>query len=179
MVTVFVCCLLGAMLPLDQAQAFNAVTLDAGYGLEDTRLLRLNLSLGDERRHPADNGWYWRRSWEANLSYWYLYKSKEGEEKLLEIGLTPNFRLGRTRAWRWARPYLEAGLGVHLLSKIQIGTRDLGSAFQFGTHVGFGLSLGSNEQYELAWRIEHLSNAGLQEPNPGINFSMVRFGYRW
>lgn len=173
----FASCLLWALIPFGQADAYNAITIDTGYGMEDARLLRLNLSIGDDRRYPADNGWYWSRSWEGNLSYWYLYKHIRGEEKLLEAGITPNFRLERER--QWGRPYLEAGLGVHLLSKKHIGLRDLGSTFQFGTHAGFGARFGGNAQYDLSWRIEHLSNAGIREPNPGINFSMVRFGYRW
>lgn len=178
-IVAFGCCMLGAMLPLDRAWAYNAITVDTGYGLEDTRLLRLNFSIGDNRRTPTGDGWHWNRFWEANLSYWYLYKSKKGEEKLLELGLTPNIRAERDQAWNWGRPYLEAGLGVHLLSKVHIGTRNLSSSLQFGTHAGLGIRFGQSEQFELGWRIEHLSNAGLHEPNPGINFSMMRFGYRW
>lgn len=170
--------LLLALLPLDHTYAYNAFTLDNGYGLEDTRLLRLNFSIGDDHRHPIENGWYWSRSWEFNLSYWYLYKKiREREDHLLELGLTPNIRLEHAR--EWGRPYMEAGLGAHLLSKIRIGGRNLGSSLQFGTHAGLGFRFGHNEQFDLAWRIEHISNAGLRAPNPGINFSMVRFGYRW
>lgn len=179
MLTAFSTGLLWALLQLDQACADNTLTIDSGYGMEDTRLLRLNISIGDDRRYSANNGWYWSRSWEGNLSYWYLYKNLRGEEKLLEAGITPNFRLEREHQWGWGHPYLEAGLGIHLLSKKHISTRNLGSTLQFGTHVGFGTRFGSHEQYDLAWRIEHLSNAGIREPNPGINFSMVRFGYHW
>lgn len=172
--------LLFALLPLDRALAFQAVTLDAGYGMGHTRLLRFNFSLGDDsRRIPANYGWSWHQSWEGNLSYWYLYKFKEGEKDMFELGLTPNFRLERDRVWEWGRPYLEAGLGVHLISKVHIGHRNLGSALQFGSHAGLGLRFGCDEQWDVAWRIEHLSNGGLKEPNTGINFTMIRIGYRW
>ena len=173
------CSALIVLFPFGQAQAFNTVTVDVGYGLEDTRLLRLNFSTGEHWRSAPDRGWYWTRDWEGNISYWYLYKLKEGEDHMIELGLTPNFRLAHEQAFEWGRPYLEIGVGVHLLSNDRIGTRELGGSFQFGTHVGFGVSAGRKEQFELAWRIEHLSNAGLREPNPGINFSMVRIGYRW
>lgn len=163
----------------DLATASNAITIDNGYGLSDTRLLRLNYSVGNDRRWPAQNDWSWGYAWETNLSYWYLYRNKEGDQDLFELGLTPNFRIERNRASHWGRPYMEAGLGVHLLSLARIGERELGSHFQFGTHVGFGIHFGNREQWELAWRYQHLSNAGLKEPNPGINFGMVRFGYRW
>jgi hypothetical protein len=171
--------LLWAMLPLDPAWAFDAFTVDLGYGLEDTTLLRLNISTGDNRHSAADKDWYWSRTWETNISYWHLYKQHEGVQSLFELGLTPNVRLEREQPWGWARPYIEAGIGAHLLSSDRIGPRELGSSLLFGTHAGFGVRLGRKEQYELAWRIEHLSNAGLGDPNPGINFSMARFGYRW
>lgn len=175
----FGCFVLLIILPLERAAASDAISIDSGYGLDDTRLLRLNFSINDNRRTPAENGWSWNQYWEANLSYWYLYKHKEGEEDLFELGITPNFRLERDWISKWGRPYMEAGLGVHFLSKVHIGTRDLGSSFQFGTHAGFGLRFGNREQWDIAYRYEHLSNAGLKEPNPGINFGMVRFGYRW
>ncbi len=170
--------LLGGMFLFGQASAYQAITLDSGVGMDNTRLLRLNFAIGNDKRYPVDNNCYWSLSWEGNLSYWYLYKTiRDGEDNLWEVGVTPNFRLERERDW--GRPYLEAGLGIHLLSEVRIGHRDMSSAFQFGSHAGFGLRFGGNDQYDLAWRIEHLSNAGLREPNPGINFSMVRFGYRW
>lgn len=171
--------LLLALLPLEGAWAFNAFTIDAGYGLDDTRLLRLNISHGDHWRNENQQGWYWTRSWETSLSYWYLYKYKEGERSLVELGFTPNFRLQHEGSENTGHPYFEVGLGVHLLSKDRIATRDLGGNLQFGTHMGFGVILGNSRQYELAWRIEHISNAGIQRPDPGINFSMVRFTYRW
>jgi len=179
MLKALTCSLLWTLYPYDQAWAYKLFTVDAGYGMDDTRLLRLNLALGSDWRSAPDQGWYWTRYWEANFSYWYLNKLKNGEDDLLEIGVTPNFRLQREQAPGWGQPYFELGLGVHLLSKVHIRTRDLGSTFQFGTHAGIGVLLGEEYRYELAWRIEHLSNAGLKEPNPGINFSMVRFGYRW
>lgn len=171
--------LLLTLLPLPRAAASQAVTLDTGYGLDDTRLLRVNFSAGDNWRTPGYQGWSWNRFWEANLSYWYLYRRKQGEADLYELGITPNFRAERERTSAWGRPYLEVGVGIHLLSKVQIGPRDLGSTVQFGSHVGIGFMFGEGEQWELAWRYEHLSNGGLQEPNPGINFGMVRLGYRW
>jgi len=151
--------LLFGLLLAGRAAALKAITIDMGYGLEDARLLRLNFGVSDHRPTPTGEGWSWHQYWEANLSYWYLYKHKKGVRDLFELGITPNFRIERVKAWRWGRPYLEAGVGVHLLSKVHIGARNLGSSFQFGSHAGLGIRL--------------------KEPNPGINFGMVRFGYRW
>lgn len=174
-----ICGLLCTLVPLGKAYAYNAITIDNGYGMDDTRLLRLNYSIGNERRYPTGKGWFWNYSWEGNLSYWYLHNHNDDDEKLFDIGLTPNFSLQPEQSWEWGYPYIDMGVGVHLLSETHIGSRNMGSSFQFGSHMAFGLRFGSYDQYELAWRIEHLSNAGIREPNPGINFSMVRFGYRW
>ena len=160
--------------------ALSGVTVDYGHGLDDTRLVRLNFSLGDFRPNPANDGWSWSHYWEANLSYWYLHNKQEGGvEGMYEAGITPNIRVERDQPISWARPFMEAGLGIHLLSRVHIGPRDLSSSFQFGTHIGLGVRFGDSGQWELAWRLEHLSNADLQQPNPGINFSMVRLGYHW
>lgn len=166
--------------PLDRALAAQAITFDSGVGLDNTQLLRLNLSVDNSQRKPAvQEDWSWNLSWEANLSYWYLRISEGGEKDLFELGVTPNVRLERDWASAWGRPYLEAGLGIHLLSNVHIGPRNLSSALQFGSHAGFGIRFGRHEEWDLALRYEHLSNGGLQEPNPGINFAMVRFGYHW
>ena len=40
----------------------------------------------------------------------------------------------------------------------------------------FGMSF---DKFEIGYRAKHLSNAGLDDNNPGINFHMIRFGYRF
>lgn len=170
--------LVGLWSPLP-AWGAKLATVDVGYGRDDTRLVRLNFAIGNPWHRQANEDWRWHYAWEANVSYWFLDRVRRGEKTLAEIGFTPNFRLERGQPTSWGRPYLELGIGVHLLSRSHIGERDMSSAFQFGSHIGTGVSFGSREQYELAWRIEHLSNGGLRSPNPGIDFIMVRLGYRW
>ena len=48
------------------------------------------------------------------------------------------------------------------------------TAVQFGEHVGVGWRSG---HWHFAARLQHLSNAGLDHPNPGINFVLVRAQY--
>ena len=48
--------------------------------------------------------------------------------------------------------------------------------FAFGSHVGLGARLGDNGAYELMYRYQHQSNAGLGERNPGINFHVLSLG---
>jgi hypothetical protein len=73
------------------------------------------------------------------------------------------------------RPFVEAGLGLHLLSHVQIATRDLGTAFTFGTEVATGFTFGENGHYELAALISHVSNGMIRQPNDGFTYGGIRF----
>ena len=73
------------------------------------------------------------------------------------------------------RPFVEAGLGLHLLSHVHIANRQLGVAFDFGTQVAVGAVFGDNGRYELAAFAHHVSNAGIKDPNDGINYFGIRF----
>jgi hypothetical protein len=53
------------------------------------------------------------------------------------------------------------------------------TAFNFGDHVGIGREFGSEHRQELALRVEHFSNAGIDHPNPGENFVQVRWVVRF
>ena len=102
-------------------------------------------------------------SWDLSFGGW-----TGGHGPVYDLGFTPVARLGRS-------PYLEAGVGAHVLSDLDVGTgRDLSTHFQFGDHVGVGLRFGN---YDLGVRLQHLSNGGLRNPNPGINFVILRLQY--
>ena len=69
------------------------------------------------------------------------------------------------------QPYLEAGIGVHLLSHVRINNdRDLSTAFQFGENAGAGIAFGENHRFELGVYVQHESNASIKEPNPGLTY---------
>ena len=91
-------------------------------------------------------------------------------------GHGPVYDLGFTPVARWGRsPYLEGGVGAHVLSDLDVGTgHDLSTRFQFGDHLGVGMRFGN---YDLGLRLQHLSNGGIRNPNPGINFVELRLQY--
>lgn len=91
-------------------------------------------------------------------------------------GRTRRLDLSATPVWRaqgaWA--YAEAGLGAYLLSHtINNDTHRLPSSLQFGSHVGVGLRLGRSGTLGIA--LQHLSNAGLKQPNGGIDLVLVQY----
>lgn len=42
-----------------------------------------------------------------------------------------------------------------------------------------GALFGEHQSYQAGLRFQHLSNAGLKHPNPGINFSQVYVQYNF
>lgn len=99
--------------------------------------------------------------------------------RLRDLGLTPIFTIipNRVGNGRFA-PFLEMGIGLHYLTEKNIGYKSFSTNFQFGDHIGVGAYFGRHQAYKLAYVFQHLSNGGIEAPNPGINFHLVTFGFR-
>ncbi|AXM94922.1 acyloxyacyl hydrolase [Pseudomonas plecoglossicida] len=63
-------------------------------------------------------------------------------------------------------PYIEAGIGLAAFSKTDVGNQRLGSSVNFEDRIGFGLKLPGEQKIGL--RFMHYSNAGINQPNDGI-----------
>ena len=91
-------------------------------------------------------------------------------------GTTRRLDVNATAIWRNERPwgYLEAGFGGYLLSKT-VNNEDtrMPSAFEFGSHLGVGFRLAKNHTIGLG--LQHLSNAGIKQPNGGIDLLLVQY----
>ncbi|MEY2428504.1 MAG: hypothetical protein QOJ40_1389 [Verrucomicrobiota bacterium] len=70
---------------------------------------------------------------------------------------------------------LEGGASVTGLSRDVFGTKDLGSMFQFTSHIGLNWNFA--ERFRAGYRFQHMSNAGISEPNPGLNLHVVAVSY--
>jgi hypothetical protein len=55
----------------------------------------------------------------------------------------------------------------------------MSSSFQFADLVGVGAQFGEHQNYQAGFRFQHLSNAGIRKPNPGINFSQIYVQYNF
>ena len=133
------------------AHALDSVSVELGRGGDDVNLLR------------AGAQWQWKNGWgywEASAGAW-----TSDRNTVYDLGMTPVFRIGR--AW-----YAEAAIGVHFLSSNAIeARRDFATHFQFGDHIGVGYRA---RTYDIGLRLQHLSNGGIENPNPGINFLILR-----
>lgn len=145
-------------------QAVDSVSAELGHGSRKVDLWRVGAQWN---QHPAWlAGTRWSMAWDAALGGWH---SDAGT--IYDLGLTPVLRYAS--AARGA--YADGGIGFHLLSSTRISSAlDFSTRFQFGDHVGVGYRF---ERYDLSLRLQHLSNAGIRNPNPGINFLELRLGY--
>ncbi|WP_321794270.1 acyloxyacyl hydrolase [Caballeronia sp. J97] len=115
---------------------------------------------------------------EGHVSFWHTTEDNAVHPNIWEIGITPVVRFVKSAGY--FRPFIEAGVGVRLLSHTRI-TEDfsVGSAFQFADMVGVGMIFGAKQNYQAGLRFQHLSNGGIKEPNPGINFSQLYLQYNF
>lgn len=170
---------LGVLL-LALATAAVGATPEYGGGIgrgagEDVAMLRLGVggqlaafALGESDRTLQPR-------WEAIADVWEPVAGADGDT-LAAAGLrgalaTPFPGLGRG--------YLEVGSGVLLLTDHDIvDGLDLGTRFQFDSHLGIGLYLDAARRWSLAYEFHHASNAGIDDVNPGINFHLMTLRYR-
>lgn len=156
------------------SQAHGDITIGVGTW-NDRDQVQIALSRAWTRQWFTQGDWYLGGYWEVSLARWT--SSAPRGRHIGDLGVTPVLRLQPKAQSGW-RPYLEGGIGLHLVSHTHVDAKhDLGSAFQFGDHVGAGLLLGKRSQFDLGYRFQHLSNGGIKDPNSGINFHQLRLGY--
>ena len=146
------------------ALAADSVSAELGIGSHKVTLWRVGAQWD---QHPSWlEGTRWRTYWDLSAGSWH------GDLGTVhDVGLTPVFRYARAERGL----FYEGAIGFHVLSDSHIST-DLGlsTRFQFGDHLGAGYR---NGHYDWSVRLQHLSNGGMRNPNPGINFLELRIQY--
>ncbi|CAE6689396.1 acyloxyacyl hydrolase [Paraburkholderia haematera] len=121
--------------------------------------------------------WHFSLIGEAHVAWWH---TNEGDvhENIGEFGVTPIIRF--IKGSGAIRPYIEAGAGIRLLSSPTISSDyTVSTAFQFASMAGIGVQFGNLQQYQAGYRFQHISNGGIKEPNPGINFHQLYLQYNF
>ena len=72
---------------------------------------------------------------------------------------------------------LEGGISATILGDKRFGNENFGGQYQFTSHVGTNLPLGRHMFLNL--RFQHMSNASLSEPNPGLDLFMFGLSYQF
>jgi hypothetical protein len=115
---------------------------------------------------------------EAGVGEWQTHGQRHRSHPFTQIGFTPSLRV-YPDAWhgRW---FAEAGIGVNVIAPAyHTDGKRFSTQFNFGDHIGIGREFGAGHQHEIALRIEHFSNAGVDHPNPGENFVQLRWVVRY
>ena len=164
------------------AKAVDGMAIE--YGHSDSSNVSVNLYRvsvqWDWHKKLLDFGrWHLGGYWESSFGYWANNSFAATHGSIIEFGLTPVLRLQPNNPAGFS-PYAELAAGVHLLSHTSVSEqRQFGSSFQFGDHVGAGVRFGDKGQYDIGYRYQHLSNAGIKGPNQGINFHQLRLQYHF
>lgn len=97
--------------------------------------------------------------WDAGYTFW------DGDETASNhsISFSPVFVY--EFAGETVKPYIEAGIGVALFADTELEGNDLSTSFQFEDRLGAGLRFSGQE---VGIRAIHYSNAGLKQPNDGV-----------
>ncbi|MBG7601534.1 MAG: acyloxyacyl hydrolase [Gammaproteobacteria bacterium] len=169
-------CLLGynAVATAQAAEKLNAVAIDIGEGNRGIEIYRLgwqrDFSRWLENRWVPLSGYF-----ETSLNYWRGSKRERSGNDIFAIAFSPVFALHLCRDCRYT-PYVEAGIGVALLSDTIIDNRDMSSTFQFEDRLGVGIKRGD---FDFHVRYMHYSNAGLSQPNDGIDIIIGGLSYKF
>lgn len=112
--------------------------------------------------------------WEINANRWESSLANPDKEDGYLFGITPVFqylyKLDRLDL------YMETGAGLQYLSDATIENEFKSTQFQFGDLFGLGIK---NKTFELGYRYLHISNAGIEMPNPGTDLHNIHLGYRF
>jgi hypothetical protein len=91
--------------------------------------------------------------------------------------LTQMFRYTFASGTHWA-PFIEAGFRP---SATDIGRPDLSCTFEFNIQGGVGLQYFCNDHHAIIVQSQffHLSDAGMTQPNNGVNSWVFLMGSSW
>jgi lipid A 3-O-deacylase len=166
------------LLSLPSALARDGVSFEIGHG-NHTEMVAVSLTR--EWSEPIYNlgSWTIGGYWDLGASFWNPHSNDGGNNQVSDLAFTPVFRITQ-KVRSGIAPFAEAAVGASVMSTHNIWRgHNMSSNFQFADHVAAGVSLGDKLQWDVAARLQHFSNGGISNPNPGINFFQLRVDYHF
>lgn len=154
-----------------QSYAFEKISFGIGKSNDSIDIYRLGLQKQFDSKWIESKTGYLSGYHEISLNYW-----KYKDESIKGIAYSPVF-VYEFHGSNNMFPYLEAGIGASYLSDKIIGARDLSSHFQFEDRVGIGVKVGKQKTHDFNFRYMHYSNAGIKQPNQGIDIFIFSYTY--
>ena len=97
-----------------------------------------------------------------------------GQRTYGHFGVLPTLRLrfdGGRSPW-----FAEAGIGLSWLNRtFRTPDKTFSTRFQVTDVIGVGRTFGADGRHELGVRLQHVSNGGIDNPNPGQNAVLLRY----
>ncbi|HZW13858.1 MAG TPA: acyloxyacyl hydrolase [Noviherbaspirillum sp.] len=154
------------------ANAADSLSLEIGSG-NKTQKASFGVQWNWSKRWWDSNGTHIGGYWDLNIAYWHGNRFQDisnRSQNIGEAGITPVFRFQSNML---KGPYVEIGVGVHVLSdRYDNNGRQLSTKFQFGDHLGIGYVF--ENKWELGVKLQHFSNASMKQPNDGVNFAIIK-----
>ena len=159
------------------AQSFG-LSLGAGYGVaafggvEEHHLALASISYGYVLTSTLGEGHWYRGNLEFRGEFFGGAQFSPSDEWL--VGLVPHLRYLLATGSPWM-PFLDVGAGV---AATGIGAPDLSGTFEFNLQAGVGTHyfLRNDLALTVEVRLFHLSCAGINQPNQGLNNVMGLVG---
>lgn len=116
--------------------------------------------------------------WDLFVGNWSAPAPTGGRSNFAQVGGILNWRYRFSQGQSpW---FAELGIGASVMDRVyHTPERQFSTTFQFTEVIGGGVSLGDHGQHEVGLRLQHFSNAGIKEPNPGETFLRARYTYRF
>lgn len=131
-----------------------------------------------DRKWLTEGTWFLGGYWDASIAQWHS-SDVDGKHDIADFSFAPVFRYQKSGTTGFI-PYVEASIGIHYLTNTQITQhRRFSTHYQFGDQLGVGFRFGGKGEYDLAYSFQHISNADIEKPNPGIDFQQIRFKYHY
>ncbi|MBX8487119.1 acyloxyacyl hydrolase [Pseudomonas cichorii] len=138
----------------------DGVEFSVGHTSQSTMTYRLGVQFDWDKSWLKSDVGRLTGYWDGAYTYW------DGDKRSSNNSLSFSPVLVYEFAGQSVKPYIEAGIGVSVFSNTQVEDNKLGSAFNFEDRIGFGLRFAGG--HEIGIRATHYSNAGIKQPNDGI-----------
>jgi lipid A 3-O-deacylase len=138
---------------------------------DDIDIYRLGLKKDFGRQFLVNKTGWLSGYFEGSLNYWH-----HTDDDIYAAALSPVFVYYFGNETNSVIPYIEAGIGVAVISETKIAGVDMTTAFQFEDRVGAGFR---TEKLDFNFRYMHYSNGSMSQPNDGVDIWIGTLSYRF
>jgi hypothetical protein len=94
------------------------------------------------------------------------------------VSAGPSYRwhMNKSDQSKW---FVDFGVHPTFISQSRFEGKNLGGEVFFTSHLGLGVYLGRQRKSSLLLRYQHISNAGLNDRNPGVDMLGLAFSYNF